>query len=95
MFSFLDFQHKTLFEFEIINRDHLYHNGLALSPRKVEALADEVIVEVTCELRMLTCTVTSTGSIHTRGKVGCGKKDFLLRLVLPDLSSKGVISVSV
>jgi alpha-tubulin suppressor-like RCC1 family protein len=57
-----------------------------LTPKKVEALAEEVIVQVVCEVYSI-CALTSTGSICRDGRV-------LLPRILQDLSSKGVVSVS-
>ena len=58
---------------KIINRGQGWHGQLGhdnrdniLTPKKVEALADEVIVQVACGERH-TCAVTSTGSIFTWG----------------------------
>jgi RCC1 and BTB domain-containing protein len=93
--------------FEIINRGcghngQLGHNSeydAELTPKKVEALADEVIVQVACG-GCQTCAVTSTGSIFTWGYGiatghGDGTIDVYLPRLLQDLSSKGVVSVSV
>jgi hypothetical protein len=65
-----------------------------LTPKKVEALADEVIiVDVACGTYH-TCAVTSTGSVHTWG-YGITEHDVVpLPGLLEDLSSKGVVSVS-
>ena len=71
------------------NGNHRY------APRKVEALADEVIVDVACRFGH-SLAVTSTGSIYTWGADDGGDNadDDLLPTLLLDLSSKGVISVS-
>ena len=65
------------------------------SPKKVEALADEFIVEVACG-EGHTCAVTSTGSIFTfETPRGHAQNDpFLKPKLLQDLSSKGVVSMS-
>ena len=59
----------------MINRGWNWHGQLGhggetsqLAPKKVEALADQVIVEVACGTNH-TCAVTSTGSIFTWGAV--------------------------
>ena len=71
------------------------------TPKKVEALAGEVIVDVACGWRHALdehalVAVTSTGSIYTWGDDGCDNddNDHLLPTLLLDLSSKGVLSVS-
>jgi alpha-tubulin suppressor-like RCC1 family protein len=68
-----------------------------LTPKKIEALADEVIVDVVCG-REVTCAVTSTGSIFTCGDgtlTGHTNFDVIPRpTLLQDLSSTGVINVS-
>ena len=68
-----------------------------LTPKKVEALADEVIVDVACG-ESHTCVVTSKGSIFTWesscSMTGHGAGCVLLPRLLQDLSSKGVGSVS-
>ena len=58
------------------------------TPKKVEALAGEVIVDVACE-HDHTIAATSTGSIYT-----CEDDMTVLPILLPDLNSKVVISVS-
>ena len=45
---------------------HGYDHHSQLRPKKVDALADEVIVDVACGWRQ-TCAVTSTGSVFTWG----------------------------
>ena len=88
------------FEFDIMNRGQGNHGELGhhnrmedeLTPTKVETLADEIIVDVTCGHRY-TCVVTSTGKIYTWGHV-FGKVTVLKPELLQDLSSKGVVSVS-
>ena len=67
--------------------------------QKVEALADKVIVDVACGDQH-TCAVTSTGSIFTWGRraylTGHGETGAVLKPnLLQDLSSKGVVNVSV
>ena len=90
--------------FEIINRGCVHNGQLGhgcrfgkFTPKKVKALADEVVVEVACG-GYHTCAVTSTGSIFTWGygiATGHGEGIFVLQpRLLQDLSSKGVISVS-
>jgi alpha-tubulin suppressor-like RCC1 family protein len=74
-----------------------YNNGESrFTPNKVEALADEVIVELECG-KYHTCAVTSTGSIFTWGgaimRTGHGT-NVLKPRHLHDFSSKGVVSVS-
>ena len=69
---------------------HGYHEFI---PKKVEALADKVIVDVTCG-GYNTIAVSSTGSRYTWGCDGCDDNIFLPTLLLPDLRSKGVISLS-
>jgi alpha-tubulin suppressor-like RCC1 family protein len=103
--SFFDFN-KFLNILKIINRGSNYcgqlghgrNNGESyFYPKKVEALADEVIVQVACGL-WHTCAVTSTGSIFTWGEdsaTGHGTEGSIFQpRLLQDLSSKGVISVS-
>ena len=89
---------------KIINRGSSYVGQLGhddrddqLTPKKVEALADEVIVDVACG-KEHTCAITSTGSIFTCGLgffTGHGE-DSNVRLpkLLQDLSSKVVVNVS-
>ena len=90
--------------FEIINRGcdwngQLGHDGRnnQFTPKKVEALAEEVIVEVACGC-IHTCAVTSTGSIFTWGEsIATGHGEYISvhkPKLLQDLSSKGVICVS-
>jgi alpha-tubulin suppressor-like RCC1 family protein len=84
---------------KIINRGWGYQGQLGhntkrhlLTPKRVDALSDEVIVDVTCG-EYHTSAVTSTGSIFT-----WGNSLFMGHVPLPrllqDLSSKGVVSVS-
>ena len=89
--------------FKIINRGlgwfgRLGHGNTKcqLTPKKVEALTHEVIVDVACG-EYHTCAITSTGSILTWGygiQTGHGAGTILLPRLLQDLSSKGVVSVS-
>jgi RCC1 and BTB domain-containing protein len=68
-------------------------------PKKVESLANEVIVEVASG-NDHTCTVTSTGSIFLLGQAGTIVTGYDNNIVIKppkpiqDLSSKGVVSVS-
>ena len=65
------------------------------APTKVEALADKVIVDVACGGGCHSLAVTSTGSMYTCGNDWSGSSYTLVpTLILPDLSSKGIISVS-
>jgi alpha-tubulin suppressor-like RCC1 family protein len=78
---------------------HGYRDENQLTPKRIEALADEVIVDVACG-RDHTCAVTSTGSIFACGDgTLTGHTNYSIirrpRLLLQDLSSKGVINVSV
>ena len=105
---------KTLFK--TINRGWGWGGQLGhcddedqLTPKKIEALADEVIVQVACG-RVHTCAFTSTGAIFTWGEgIGTGhcegnsddysysdaySDDDSDRKRLQDVSSKGVVSVS-
>ena len=72
---------------------------MQLTPKRVEALAGKVIVEVTCGF-CITCAVTSTGSIYTWGQgLGTGhggSSNIMVPLprLLRDLSTKNVICVS-
>ena len=86
--------------FKTINSDwgaygEFGHNNY--TPQKVEALADEVIVDVACGWDH-TCAVTSTGSILTWGcgiETGHGAWNRVLEpRLLQDLSSKSVVNVS-
>ena len=102
MFVIISIILKTIFE--IINRGlgdsrQLGHNSKKdeLTPKKVEALADEVIVQVACGLRH-TCAVTSTGLIFTWGYGSGTEHGEAAPVYLPrpfqDLSTKGVVSMS-
>ena len=77
----------------------LGHNARihGIKPRKVEALAGEMIVEFRCRCYH-TWVVTSTGSIYTLGESGATghhiKSSSVLPSLLGDLSSKGVTFVS-
>jgi RCC1 and BTB domain-containing protein len=96
---------KILKQFQnIINRGYGSYGQLGhgntesqLTPKKVEALANEVIVDVACG-EYHTCAVTSTGKILTWGHgIETGHDEdsiFMLPRLLQDLSSKGVVSVS-
>jgi len=72
------------------------NSNCQFTPKIVDALADEVVVDVECGVGH-TCAVTSTGSILTWGKgivTGHGEDYVLLPRLLQGLSSKGVICVS-
>jgi hypothetical protein len=78
----------------------LGHNGRKDNhiPKRVQALADEVIVQVACRLNY-TFAFTSAGSIFTFGldiAPGHDGKGCFVRkpVLLQDLSSKGVICFS-
>jgi alpha-tubulin suppressor-like RCC1 family protein len=79
--------------------EQLGHNNREnqLTPKKVEALADELIVEVACGCSHI-CVVTSKGSIITWGYfigTGHGEGIVLKPTLLQDISSKGsIVSVS-
>ena len=70
-----------------------------LTPRKVEALAGEVIVDVACG-EDHTCAVTATGSIYTWGRDvaighdGMASDDFELPRIVRGLSTKYLVCVS-
>jgi alpha-tubulin suppressor-like RCC1 family protein len=98
MFS-IKFNIFNFLNFKTIKRGLIGHNGKEsqLTPKKVEALTDDVIVDVACG-DYQTCVVTSTGSIFTwRDGLAIGHGAsciFLSPSLLQDLSSKGVVSVS-
>jgi hypothetical protein len=88
--------YTTLFKFNITNRGSGYENNVEneLTPRKVESLADEVIVQVACG-RYHTCAVTSTGSIYTWGSLATGHGERVtIPMMLQGLSSKQVVCIS-
>jgi RCC1 and BTB domain-containing protein len=78
----------------------LGHNNVKkeLTPKKVNALANEVIVEVTCGCYH-TCAVTSTGSIYTWGGTMSTGHEYieggiLYPRPLQDLTFNGIIGVN-
>ena len=81
---------------KIFNRGCRLHDVLGHAgyhtPKKVEALASELIVDVACG-RCQALALSSTGSIYKWCHNMCGILNALPRL-LPDLSSNDVISVS-
>ena len=72
---------------------HGNRNSNECTPKKVEALASEEVIDVACGTAH-TLAVTSTRSIYKWGWDGCRSNNNLLPTLLPDLNSKVVISVS-
>jgi alpha-tubulin suppressor-like RCC1 family protein len=100
----LDLSRSQTFQniFKIINRGNCDYGRLGqnnfdhqLTPKKVEALAGKIIVDVACG-QVCIYAVTSTGSIFALGCVSAVHGDDIVPLprLLQDLSSKGVVSVS-